>query len=102
MIVDEADEDLEMAEDPFLDKELPAVLGGEDVEILNKNEITESKISIAISNASEIAAAISRSVSAVECSDKMEDPTERNDPEKRLCNEDVHSNKMSLLVEEGD
>ena len=69
LIVDEADEDLEMAEDPFPEKELPAVLEEENVEILNKNELSKSKISIAVSNASEIAASISRYVSAVECSD---------------------------------
>ena len=102
LIVDEADEDLEMAEDPFPEKELPAVLEEENVEILNKNELSKSKISIAVSNASEIAASISRYVSAVECSDKTEDLAGRKDPDKSLCNEDVHSHKISLLVEEDD
>ena len=91
-----------MAEDPFLEKELPTVIEEDDVDNLIKNEISKSKISIALSNASEIAAAITRSVSGVECTDKMEDIGEKKDSDKRSCNEEVHSHKISLLVEEED
>ena len=52
MIVDEAEEDLEMEEDPFHEEELPAVL--EEEECFKKSVLRESKISIALSNASEL------------------------------------------------
>ena len=52
MIVDEAEEDLEMEEDPFHEEELPAVL--EEEECVKKSVLRESKISIALSNASEL------------------------------------------------
>ena len=53
LIVDEAEEDLEMEDDPFHKEELPAVL--EEEECLKRNALRESKISIALSNASGLA-----------------------------------------------
>ena len=53
LIVDEAEEDLEMEDDPFHKEELPAVL--EEEECLKRDELRESKISIALSNASGLA-----------------------------------------------
>ena len=59
LIVDEAEEDLEMEEDPFHQEELPAVL--EEEECLERNALRDSKISIALSNASELALEIGSS-----------------------------------------
>ena len=69
LIVDEADEDLEMAEDPFLEEELPGVLSEEPGLNVVKNEIRGSKrsnISHAASNASEIALEITNNCKSTE------------------------------------
>ena len=98
MIVDEAEEDLEMEDDPFHKEELPAVL--EEEECLKRNALRESKISIALSNASGLALEIG----STQCLAKQGTITEVNE-----CGAISHSDmpddtshEVTLSIEEED
>ena len=98
MIVDEAEEDLEMEEDPFHQEELPAVL--EEEECLNRNELRESKISIALSNASGLALEIG----STQCLTKQGTITEVNESGGVSQSDmpDDTSHEVTLSIEEED
>ena len=98
MIVDEAEEDLEMEEDPFHQEELPAVL--EEEECLKRNELRESKISIALSNASGLALEIG----STQCLTKQGTITEVNESGGVSQSDmpDDTSHEVTLSIEEED
>ena len=97
MIVDEADEDIELVKGPFEANELPACFDDEtdSKSKLTKNELTQSKISIAISTASEIPLEISKTKS----SGKEDDGTKSKDTELTTHDEE-DSHQVSLLMED--
>ena len=98
MIVDEAEEDLEMEEDPFHQEELPAVL--EEEECLKRNALRESKISIALSNASGLALEIG----STQCLAKQGTITEVNESGAVSHSDmpDDTSHEVTLSIEEED
>ena len=101
LIVDEAEEDLEMEEDPFHQEELPAVLEEEvEEECLKRNALRESKISIALSNASGLALEIG----STQCLAKPGTITEVNESGGVSHSDmpDDTSHEVTLSIEEED
>ena len=97
MIADEADEVLKLEEDPFQEEKLPKVLSEEPVLLEEKNKIKESKISIAVSNASKDALEINT------MSDSGKEGVIRNkDSGVSPCEEGDNSHEVSLLLEDKD
>ena len=96
LIVDEAEEDLEMEDDPFYKEELPAVL--EEEECLKRNALRESKISIALSNASGLALEIG----STQCLAKQGTITEVNESGAVSHSDmpDDTSHEVTLSIEE--
>ena len=65
----------------------------------NEIQLSKSKISIAISNASEMTTGIGTYFSAVEMPDKVHDVAVEGIYTKQPCDEDDNSHKISLLEE---
>ena len=98
LIVDEAEEDLEMEDDPFHKEELPAVL--EEEECLKRNALRESKISIALSNASGLAL----DIGSTQCLAKQGTIAEVSES-AGISHSDIPddtSHEVTLLMEEDD
>ena len=95
LIVDEADEDIELVKGPFEANELPACFDDETDSKLTKNELTQSKISIAVSTASEIPLELSKTKTSV----KEDDGTKSKDTELTTHDEE-DSHQVALLMED--
>ena len=85
-----------MAEDPFSETELPDVNHEDSGAQLKKNELRESKISIAISNASGLAMEISKN----RCMNKEDAIVENKDSDMSPCDEVDTIQEVSLLLDE--
>ena len=93
--MDEADEDIELVMGPFEEKELPAVFDDKPDLNLTKNDLTHSKISIAVSNASEMSVEISK----ISLPDKENVVSTNKDQELATLDEE-DSHQVSLLMED--
>ena len=95
MIVDEADEDLEMAEDPFLEAGIPEL--PEFPSLLSNKILNPDNVSIAISNASDLPIEISK-LSHI---DTEESTTQGNDVGLSSYNKD-HNSQINVHIIEND
>ena len=95
LIVDEADEDIELVKGPFEFSELPTCFDDEPDSKLTKNDLTKSKISIAVSNASEVPLEICK----IDCMKKEDVSSKGKDHQFAPCDEE-DSHQVSLLMDD--
>ena len=93
--MDEADEDIELLKGPFEFHELPTCFDDKLDSKLTKNDLTQSKISIAVSNASEVPLEICK----IDSSKKEDVGSKGKNLQFAHCEEE-DSHQVSLLMDD--